>query len=185
MQGDLFPELATAPGRPARIAGLPGAVWAALVADEGIRARYWTHVCRHGAHWYWTGSISSTGHGKLRVGRHSDGTRRVISAHVYGYQLAHGPLCPRPGEDLVVSHACDEYSCQNPACLRSATRAENNRERAARRWSGPLADVRGPHGRAVAIREAIRTAQATGSDVDAAIAAAAAAGLDAAGPLPL
>ena len=169
-QGGLFPELdATAAGAaagPARVAGLDPEVWAALLADESIRARYEAQVCHVGAHWYWTGTISDTGHGKLRVGTaHGPIARRVISAHVYSYQLHHGVLEPAPGADLVVSHACDEYSCQHPDCLRAVDRAVNNRERSARRWSGPLADVRGPWGRAASIRDAIREARRTGADV--------------------
>lgn len=188
-QGELFPELpgvaAAAPAGPARVAGLDPAVWEALLADEGVRARYEAQVCREGgAHWYWTGTISSTGHGKLRVGTKAGPIeRRVISAHVFGYQLHHGVLRPEPGVDLVVSHACDEHSCQHPDCLRAETRAANNRERTARRGTGPLADVRGPWGRAAAIRDAIREARRTGADVAAAIEAAAAAGVRAA-PLP-
>lgn len=187
-QGELFPELADQePAAPPRVAGLAPEIWAALLDDEAIRERYWSWVCRRGAddHWYWTGTISDTGHGKLRVGqRHGAIERRVISAHVYGYQLHHGLLRPSPGEDIVVAHDCDEASCQNPACLTAETRAENNRQRSARRWSGPLADVRGAAGRAVAIREAIKEARRTGTSLDVAIAAAAAAGVQAAVALP-
>lgn len=189
-QGELFPELAAqrpaAP--PSVVAGRAPAVWAELLADEAMQARYWAHVCRRGEdqHWYWIGAISDTGHGKLYAGARAGGSPRTITAHVYGFQLARGLLRPGPGEDLVVSHACDEASCQNPRCLRAVPRAENNRERVARRWSGPLVDVRGADGRAVAIREAIKAARRTGADeagLDAAIEAAAAAGVRAA-PLP-
>jgi hypothetical protein len=96
--------------------------------------------------------------------------------------MVHGPIRPRPGEDPVIAHTCDETSCQNPAYWELVPREVNAADYRARRWrtGSPLADIRGPEGRAVAIREAIRAALAVGADeagVDAAIADACAAGL--------
>ncbi len=168
--------------RPPRgVAGLPAEVWRTLVDHAATRERYAARVYRRGPQecWYWLGTISSTGHGKLRAGSRSESTSRIVTAHVYGYQLRYGVLAPRPGEDLVISHACDEYSCQNPAHWHAEPRAENNREREARRWraAGALADARGAQGRAVAVRDAIRAARDAGEDVEVAIAAATAAGM--------
>jgi hypothetical protein len=33
---------------------------------------------------------------------------RVVTAHVYGWQLALGPIDARPGEDPVIWHRCDQ-----------------------------------------------------------------------------
>jgi len=178
------------PGRPRRRgrAGMvPSEVWEQLLTHEPTRERYMAKVHRRSADacWYWTGAISSTGHGKLKVGRGAipaTDQAIVVTAHVYGYQLQHGLIRLRPGEDLVIGHRCDEASCQNPTHWELIERAANDADYRTRRWreSGPLADVRGAHGRAVAIREAILAALAAGDDVDTAIEAASAAGLEAA-----
>lgn len=165
----------------ARASGQRGPVaeehWARWLADPAVQRRYRGAVYAEGpGDAWWLGAISSTGHGKFRVGAGTE--RRVVSAHVYGYQLAHGRITD-PG-DVVVAHACDEPSCQRPEHLRLASRADNIAEYAARRWRGPLVDVRGAAGRAVAIRDAIlRTRRAGGAadEVAAAVATAQAAGM--------
>ena len=101
----------------------------------------------------------------------------MITAHLYAYQLEHGPFTERPMDiGLVVRHRCDEASCQNPAHLHMGTPADNVGDYHARRWrtGSPLGDARGAAGRARAIRTAICTA-GTGR-TEAAIAAAIAAG---------
>ncbi|SDQ03189.1 hypothetical protein [Thermostaphylospora chromogena] len=162
-------------------AAVPVAVWEALLTDVETRLRYRARVYQRGPDecWYWLGAISSTGHGKFRASSAARGLSRVVTAHVYGYQLAYGALHARPGEDPVISHRCDEASCQNPRHWRLGTRAENSIEYAERRrrLGGPLADVRGAHGRAVAVRDAILAARRSGSDIEEAIAAALAAGI--------
>lgn len=175
------------PGGPAafnvaRTAGaVPVAVWRILLRDPGTRTRYRDRTHRRGPRdcWYWLGAISSTGHGKLRAGSTQRGMTRVVTAHVYGYQLVNGPLEARPGDDPVISHRCDEASCQNPAHWNLGTRGDNAAEYAERRRreGGPLADVRGARGRAVAVRDAILAARKAGGDVEAAIAAALAEGI--------
>ncbi|MFI0453586.1 hypothetical protein [Actinomadura sp. 6N118] len=64
----------------------------------------------------------------------------------------------------------------NPAHWELIPRSQNDADYRARRWrrSGPLADVRGAHDRAVAIRTAILFALAEDADPESAIAAAAA-----------
>lgn len=166
----------------ARTAGaVPVAIWRLLLNDARTHRRYAETVHRRGPDqcWFWLGAISSTGHGKFRASRHGAGVSRVVTAHVYGYQLANGPLEAMPGDDPVISHRCDEASCQNPGHWRLGTRAENTAEYLSRRrrLSGPLADVRGARGRAVAVRDAILAARSSGTDVEAAIAAALAEGL--------
>jgi len=169
------PEAARAP--------IPSEVWSALLADEAMRASYERKVFRTAAGCaHWIGSISSTGHGNLRVPRavrRAAGGPAVVLAHVYGWQLTHGVISARPGEDLVVAHRCDEPACQRPDHWELISRAANTADYLARRHrvGSPLSDVRGVRGRGEAIRAAILQAQATGADVEAAIAAAKAAGI--------
>ncbi len=158
---------------------MPSEIWRQLLDHADTRRRYQARVHRREAAqcWYWLGAVSDTGHGKLKASR-AAGPSIVVTAHVYGWVLTHGPITARPGEDLVIGHQCDEPSCQNPEHWELIPRARNGEDYRARRYrgSGPLADQRGAHGRAVAIREAIKAARAGGRDVEAAIAEASAAG---------
>lgn len=152
--------------------------WAALATDAATVERYRAKVYDRGPGKcaYFLGAISSSGHGKLRAGSRKAGTSRVVTAHVLGYVIAHGAAALPEGH--VVRHRCDESSCQLTAHWVAGERLDNIRDYYARshRAGHALGDVRGPDGRAVAIRDAILTAQATGADVEAAIAAAIAAG---------
>ena len=189
-----LPGLPPAPPATARVPArqaLPPEVWEALTAHQPTRDRYSGYTCqrRPDQCWYWTGAISDTGHGKLRAGtraRDGDGPASVVvTAHVYGYRLIYGAPAD-PARSPVIAHRCDEPSCQNPAHWKLGTTASNAAEYIARRGRGPLADSRGPAGRARAIAAAINAASkaaagATPADVaaaiEAAIAQAAAAGL--------
>jgi HNH endonuclease len=150
--------------------------WAALLADGDTVRRYRSHILRRAPDncWWWTSSISDTGHGSFRAGSHTMGTSRPVPAHLYGYRLAHGAESIPRG--MVVRHICDEPPCQNPAHWMLGTRGDNNRDAASRRRLAghALADVRGAAGRARAVRAAILAAAA--EDLDEAIAAALAAG---------
>lgn len=178
---------------------LPASLWVALLADADTRRRYEAKVYRRSGDrcWPWLGTISSTGHGKLRAGTRTGGVdpdtgrarapTHVVSAHVYGWQLVNGVIEASPGADLVVAHLCDEAWCQRPEHWHLVDRASNTAEYHARRHrvgGHPLADGRGARGRAVAIREAVRDALAGGAaaaTVDAAIWSAATAGIADAG----
>jgi hypothetical protein len=133
--------------------------------------------------WYWLGAISDTGHGKLRAGTRAVGdgpASRVVTAHVYGWHLVYGSVAAHPRTRApVIAHRCDEYSCQNPAHWRLDDAAGNLSDYLARRGQpdGPLADRRGPAGRARAIAAAISEAVAQGADVETAIWRTSAAGL--------
>ncbi|MET7843679.1 hypothetical protein ABZT45_34760 [Streptomyces sp. NPDC005356] len=155
----------------------PAVPWDRLAADRSIVARYEAKAYRGpgpGEHHWWLGAISDSGHGKLRVGSRTAGTRRVVNVHVLGWAIAHGATDLRHG--AVVRHTCDEPSCQNPEHWRLGDRLQNILDFQARRGlSGhALADARGAKGRAVAVRDAILDA-APGTEA-AAIAAALAAG---------
>jgi hypothetical protein len=158
---------------------VPPSLWPGWLNDVDTRHRFTAKVHRRSptACWYWTGAIGSDGHGRFRAGSRTAGTSRVVTAHLYAYQLEHGTFTARPPNiDLVVRHRCDEASCQNPAHLHLGTPADNVSDYQTRRWRhhSPLGDARGAAGRARAIRTAIRTAD-TGT-TDAAIAATIAAG---------
>lgn len=171
------------PGRGEREAGAgptatgEGVPWAALLADGETVARYRAHVLRRGPDecWWWTGGLTDTAHGTFRAVSLPGRTRRgTVPAHLFGYRLAHGPDSLPAG--LVVRHTCDEPPCQNPQHWLAGTRGDNNRDAASRRRLAghALADVRGAVGRARAVQAAIAAAQP--QELDAAIAAALAAG---------
>ncbi|MFI0818244.1 hypothetical protein ACH4TX_16070 [Streptomyces sp. NPDC021098] len=147
---------------------IPAVEWAAWLAKESVRARYWAKVHHTSSRtdcWFFFGGISSTGHASFRAASRPGRTRRgTVPGHLYGYQLAHGVI-PRLGWDNdspTVCHTCDNHSCQQPAHLRLGTPAENRAEWLARRRDpgSPLADLRGPAGRSRAIGAAIRAGRA-------------------------
>ena len=105
---------------------------------------------------FWTGAITTRGHGRFWI---TDDPRQrdyVVIAHRFGYGLIHGFAALMDVE--AVAHRCDNPLCQLPAHWRESTHAQNKREWAARRHqlTGPLRDLRGARGRALAIRDAIR-----------------------------
>ena len=77
-------------------------------------------------------------------------------AHRFGYALAYGAA----NLPELLAHQCDNPLCQNPGPdhLRPATSAANSAEWASRRHTigSPLRDLRGSHGRAIALRTAAR-----------------------------
>ena len=104
----------------------------------------------------------------------------MVTAHVVAYQHAYGLSIERlMNDDVVIRHRCDEASCQNPAHLLIGTAADNTGDYRLRRYrvGGPLTDLRGTAGRAIAIRDAILNARAHDpTAADAAITAAITAG---------
>ena len=153
-------------------------LWLAWLADPDTRRRYEALVYRRGPGRcaYWLGAISSTGHGKFRAGsraraRPDAGSSRIVTAHVYAYQLHYGALPEAWAGQVVIRHQCDEASCQSWEDLVIGTQPDNVRDYQARRGreTGPLADRRGARGRAVAIRAAILTARQTGTSIEEAL----------------
>jgi hypothetical protein len=146
---------------------LPPSAWARLLGDAETVAAYHARVHRRGPgeHWFWLGPVSGSGGAKLRVPAAMGGG--VIAASVLGWQLSRGLL--RPGSDgrlPVTRHTCDESACCNPSHWVLGTKKDNAADYAARKKDpfSPLADRRGPAGRARAIRDAILRAQAHGAD---------------------
>ena len=169
---------------------IPPDLWAALLDDAWSRARVHQQVYRRGpgqCH-YWLGALSSTGHGRVRLGVRAVGARRrasvVVAAHVYLYQESRGLLRPLPdGSYPLVRHRCGEPSCLNPIHLAAGAAAGAAGAAIAVRGAvGPAADSRGAQGRAMAIRDAVVgaiTAGAAPGEIEVAIEAATAAGIPA------
>jgi hypothetical protein len=103
------------------------------------------------------GAVTNRGHSRFWLTTDpATRTAYAIIAHRFGYALAHGVDALLAVE--VVAHRCDNPLYQRPEHWRESTHAENRREWAARRHQlfGPLRDLRGARGRAVAIRDAVR-----------------------------
>ena len=121
------------------------------------------------AHWIGAiGAIGNDGYGRFQAG--TGPTARTVRPHLWVVEAAHGL---RPVRVLVL-HACDETGCVALEHLRLGTQAQNvaqmhARGRRGRRHTAAV-DLRGPAGRA----RAIRVALAEGWDEDAFSAALAA-----------
>ena len=165
-------------------------MWQAWLADPDTRRRFGALVYRRGDDHcaFWLGAISSTGHGKFRAGSRARAQAeagpampsRIVSAHVYAYQLHHGVIAMAPwAGQVVIRHRCDETSCENWDHLLIGTQPDNVQDYRVRRGrqDGPLADRRGARGRAVAIRNAILTARRDGEDIEEALQRAISAGI--------
>lgn len=174
-----------AAGDGGQLGRIPSDLWAALLADAKARARVHERVYRRGpgqCH-YWLGALTSSGHGRVRLGVRAASAPHppsvVVAAHVYLYQESRGLLRPlHDGSYPLVRHRCGEPSCLNPIHLAAATAPANTAGTiAAGGTTGPAADIRGAQGRAVAIRNAIVGAIAAGAapgEIEVAIEAAAA-----------
>ena len=86
---------------------VPPDLWAALLDDAKSRARVHEQVYRRGpgrCH-YWLGALSSSGHGRVRLGVRAAGARRpvsiVVTPHVYLYQESRGLLRRLPRQDTL------------------------------------------------------------------------------------
>ncbi|WP_373863307.1 hypothetical protein [Rhodococcus marinonascens] len=149
-------------------------LWRSWLDNPAVVARFESKRYRRRRHqcWPWIAGVSSTGHGSFRAASLPGPSRRgTVPAHLFAYQLACGVI-PRLGwsntEDAVLCHQCDFAGCTNPAHLLLGTHRTNRSEYDLRRRnvSSPLADVRGPAGRARAIADAIRTGMDQREDPD-------------------
>ena len=94
--------------------------WYGRAAEE----RFWSHIERRGPRecWIWFGSTVNHGHGRFRLGN------RLLLAHRYSYELAHGPI----SDGVVICHSCDTPACCNPAHLAAGSQRRNMGECAER-----------------------------------------------------
>lgn len=65
--------------------------------------------------WLWTGWISPTGYGSLKV------RKKNVYAHRLAYELAHGPI----PAGYQIDHLCRVRNCVNPSHLEAVTQREN------------------------------------------------------------
>jgi len=118
---------------------------------------------------WWDGALSGRGHGRLWLAQ-VDGRDVAIIAHRFGFALEHGAEALLRAR--LLGHGCDNPPCQliGPRHVRPSTAAQNRREWAARRRlvGSPLGDRRGAHGRARALRDAVRAGGAQFAAVEAA-----------------
>ncbi len=126
----------------------------AAVADPAIVARYrmkTTRVPGSPCLW-WTGAVSSRGHGRFWLGE-VGGRDVVMIVHRFGWALEHGVAAL--GEAPVLGHRCDNPLCQRLGVVhvQLSSHTANRQEWAARRHAlgNPLRDGRGSSPRFSAI----------------------------------
>lgn len=91
-------------------------------ANSKAVERFWARVAKSDGCWLWAGCRDSGGYGRLRW------RGATMLAHRVAYELATGTL----DADACVCHTCDNPPCCNPAHLFPGTRADNNRDMAAK-----------------------------------------------------
>ena len=143
---------------------IPERLWRSWLDNPAVLSRFESKRYRRNRHqcWPWIGGVSSTGHESFRAASLPGPSRRgTVPAHLFAYQLEYGVIA-RLGwsnaDDAVLCHQCDFAGCTNPTHLLLGTNRTNRNEYDLRRRNiaSPLADVRGPAGRARAIAGAIR-----------------------------
>ena len=91
-----------------------------LLTDPLHVARFWSKVAvgRPGVCWEWQAALNENGYGVFRA----PGEHRNIKAHRVAWSLAHRRNLDH---QEVVSHACDNPPCVNPAHLVAASQPDN------------------------------------------------------------
>lgn len=92
----------------------------------GDECRFWAKVRKGPDCWIWTSNRAGGRRGKRDYGQFSIGprdARESIGAHVFSYQLQHGPV----PEGMEIMHLCHNCLCVRPDHLVVGTHAENVR----------------------------------------------------------
>jgi hypothetical protein len=82
--------------------------WSCWTAGNGTPSeRFWRYVDKREPDkcWPWVGAKKRDGYGVLTL--RVNGVQRVVSAHRFAWELAHGPIPP----GMFVCHRCDNSSC--------------------------------------------------------------------------
>jgi HNH endonuclease len=123
---------------------------------EAELARFFAKVVidpRPGGCHHWVGAIGDDGYGRFQV--RTAGSVRTVRPHLWVFELAHGLRPVR----VRLLHSCDETGCVALGHLRVGTQAQNmaqmHRRGRGRRRHTSVVDLRGPTGRARAIRAAL------------------------------
>jgi hypothetical protein len=85
-----------------------------------IRERFdekWEAIPETGCHW-WTGCVTSTGYGAIKI------EGKTAGAHRVSYELHVGSI----PDGLMILHSCDNPICVNPSHLRVGTGKDNSRD---------------------------------------------------------
>lgn len=70
--------------------------------------------------WVWTGSTTSDGYGRFRIGSRRDGSRVLAYSHRLSYEAEHGrPALPQ------LDHVCHRPNCVRPSHLEPVTNQTN------------------------------------------------------------
>jgi hypothetical protein len=91
-------------------------------------ARFWAQVTKTAGCWLWTGGTNSEGYGRFKIGG------KMVKAHRFAFELAHGPLLPgiwldhlcHPGDGSCPGgRGCPHRRCVRESHLQPASNREN------------------------------------------------------------
>lgn len=85
------------------------------------RIRFFARIRKTSSCHVWLGFKDKNGYGYFRIGSLTDGSRRVVLAHRFAYELTKGPI----PEGLQLDHLCRNPPCVNPGHLEAVTVREN------------------------------------------------------------